>query len=162
MAITFKVREQKLTTARGEQTLCFARAVSNGETTIEHLQRLVAKISAISEGDVRSVLMTLSQLVASELSEGRIVSLGDLGRMRIGLRSKASDNKEGFRSQDIKKARVVFVPGALIKESLMMASFRRQTLVSPPKPSTPSSSAGETGSSTPSGGGKSGGKHTGL
>ncbi len=128
MAISFKVKEQKLKTVNGEQTFCFARAVSNGETSIEQLQKLIAKISAVSEGDVRSVLMTLTQLVALELGEGRIVSLGDLGRLRVGLRSKASDSKEKFRSQDIKRVRAVFVPGILIREALQTASLKRKEL----------------------------------
>ncbi len=128
MAISFKVREQKLKTAKGEQTFCFARAVNNGETTIEQLQKLIAKISAVSEGDVRSVLMTLTQLVALELGEGRIVSLGDLGRLRVGLRSKASESKEKFRSQDIKRVRAVFVPGMFIREALQTASLKRKEL----------------------------------
>ncbi len=126
MAITFKVREQKFTTAKGKQTICFAKAISNGETSIEQLQKLIAKISAISEGDVRSVLMTLSQLVALELAEGRIVSLGDLGRLRVGLRSKGGDSKENFRTQDIKRVRTIFVPGPMIRESLYSASLKRQ------------------------------------
>ncbi len=125
MAITFKVKEQKLTTARGEQTFFYAKAVSNGETSIEQLQKLIAKISAISEGDVRSVLMTLTQLVALELAQGRIVSLGELGRLRVGLKSKGGDSKDKFRAQDIKKVRVIFVPGGLIKDSLLSASLKR-------------------------------------
>ncbi len=142
MAISFKVEEQKLRTANGEQTFCFARAVSNGETTIEQLQKLIAKISAVSEGDVRSVLMTLTQLVALELGEGRIVSLGDLGRIRIGLRSKASDSKEKFRSQDIKRVRVVFAPGMLIREALQTVSLKRKERVLK-KATAPSSETGE-------------------
>ncbi len=163
MAITFKVEEQMLRTARGAQKFCFARAVNNGETTIEQLQKLIAKISAVSEGDVRSVLMTLTQLVALELGQGRIVSLGDLGRIRVGLRSKASDSKEGFRSQDIKRVRVVFVPGMLIREALQTASLKRQevklkkSLTSEAEGSGSSKSKGETSAEEhkPSG-------HTGL
>ncbi len=128
MAITFKVKEQKLATARGEQTFCYAKAVSNGETSIEQLQKLIAKISAISEGDVRSVLMTLTQLVSLELSQGRIVSLGELGRLRVGLKSKGGNDKESFRTQDIKRVRVIFVPGTMIKETLLSASLKRTCL----------------------------------
>ncbi len=157
MAITFKVKEQKLTTARGEQTFFFAKAVSNGETSIEQLQKLIAKISAISEGDVRSVLMTLTQLVALELSQGRIVSLGDLGRLRVGLKSKGGDSKEKFRSQDIKKVRVIFVPGALIKDNLLSASFKRsddQAKQCSAQNSKKADEAGTTAEAKPENGGK--------
>ncbi len=161
MAITFRVNEKKLKTARGEQTFCFARAINNGETSIEQLQKLIAKISAISEGDVRSVLMTLTQLVALELGEERIVSLGDLGRLRVGLRSKASDSKEAFRSQDIKRIRVLFVPGGLIREALQTASLKRQD---PKKFKSlkPSAGAGSASGGADSSSGSKPNGHTGL
>lgn len=136
MAIIYQVRKQKFVTSKGKQTKYIARAMSNGETTIEHLQRLISKISAISEGDVRSVLITLTQLVASELAAGRRVSLGDLGRMRIGLRSRAMDRAEEFTVQDIRKARVSFLPGALIRDELQVASYQRYT-PSETKPGAP-------------------------
>ncbi len=147
MAITFKVKEQKLATARGEQTFCYAKAISNGETSIEQLQKLIAKISAISEGDVRSVLMTLTHLVSLELAQGRIVSLGELGRLRVGLKSKGGNAKEKFRTQNIQKARVIFVPGSLIKDSLLTASFRRAAVGT--------GKCEATNGTTPSGGAKS-------
>ncbi len=122
--INFKVAQHKLTTARGEQTFHFARAVYNGETTMDMLQKQIARISAISEGDVRSVLLTLSQLVADELSAGRVIELGDLGRMKVGLKSKASDSKDKFRSQDIKRVHVIFTPGKMIREELLSVGLQ--------------------------------------
>ncbi len=121
--IKFKVNEKKLTTARGEQTFHFAKAVYNGVTTIEQLQMQIARISAVSEGDVRSTLLTLTQLITDELTAGRIVELGDLGRMKVGLKSKATESKEKFRSQDIKRLHVIFTPGKLIKEGLLSTSL---------------------------------------
>lgn len=125
MSITYKIREQQLTTAKGKQTIFIARAVSNGETTIEHLQKLISKISAVSEGDVRSVLLTLTQLVATELAAGRRVSLGDLGRLRIGISSRGVQSQEEFSVQDIRRAKVTFTPGALIRSELQALSYQK-------------------------------------
>lgn len=125
MSITYKIREQQLTTSKGKQTLFVAHAVSNGETTIEHLQKLISKISAVSEGDVRSVLLTLTQLVATELAAGRRVSLGDLGRLRIGISSRGVARGEDFTVQDIRRAKVNFVPGMLIRSELQTLSYQR-------------------------------------
>ncbi len=122
--INFKVTQHQLTTAKGKQTFHFARAVYNGQTTMDMLQKQIARISAISEGDVRSVLLTLSQLVADELSAGRIIELGDLGRMKVGLKSKANESKDKFRTQDIKRVRVIFTPGKLIKEELLSVGLQ--------------------------------------
>lgn len=150
MSIVYQVRELKFATESGKQTKYVARAISNGEITIEHLQKLISKISAVSEGDVRSVLITLTQLVASELAAGRRVSLGDLGRMRIGLRSRAVDKEEDFSVQDILRARVNFLPGALIKEELLVASYQRHTklVAKPDKPKVEEGTGGaDSGSS---------------
>lgn len=136
MAISYKVRKQVFKTNGTKQTMYFAAPVSNGETSIEQLQKLIAKISAVSEGDVRSVLLTLTQLLAIELASGRRVSLGDLGRMRIGLRSKAAQGAEEFKAQDIRRFRVIFTPGALIREELRGASVQRLSELG--KPITPS------------------------
>lgn len=137
MSISYKVRKQTLTTKNGQKTVFYAMPVSNGETSIEQLQKLISKISAISEGDVRSVLLTLTQLLAIELVAGRRVSLGDLGRMRIGLRSKATEKAEDFKAQDIRRIRVTFTPGALIRESLLSASVQRYTEEEKPKTGKP-------------------------
>ncbi|MDO4707660.1 MAG: histidinol phosphate phosphatase [Porphyromonadaceae bacterium] len=125
MSISYKVRQQRLTTPKGKQTLFIAQVVSNGETTIDHLQKLISKISAVSEGDVRSVLLTLTQLVASELAAGRRVSLGDLGRLRIGISSRAVARGEDFTVQDIRRAKVNFHPGSLIRSELRSLSYQR-------------------------------------
>ncbi len=121
--INFKVANKKLTTAKGEQTFHYAKAVYNGVTTIEHLQKQIARISAVSEGDVRSTLLTLTQLITDELTAGRIVELGDLGRMRVSFKSKASDSEEKFQTADIKRIRVLFTPGKMIKSGLQTASL---------------------------------------
>ncbi len=125
MAINYLVRSRKLTTAEGKQEFFFAQSIGNGVTSMEHLQKLIARISALSEGDVRSVIMNLSSLIADELSAGRIVELGDLGRMRIGLRSKGSKKEEDFKLQSIKKLKVLFHPGSLIRDRLSTAPLIR-------------------------------------
>ncbi|MDO4691751.1 MAG: DNA-binding protein [Porphyromonadaceae bacterium] len=151
MSISYKVRKQTFATKDGKKTVFYAMPISNGETSIEQLQKLISKISAISEGDVRSVLLTLTQLLAIELVAGRRVSLGDLGRMRIGLRSKAAEKAEDFKAQDIRRIRVTFTPGALIRESLLSASVQRHSEGEKPRADKPSGQA-EGGGDTHSGG----------
>lgn len=125
MSIKYQLRKQTVNAKSGKEVIYFAMPVSNGETSIEQLQKMIARISAVSEGDVRSVLLTLTQLVALELEAGRRVSLGDLGRMRIGMRSRGAKSAEAFTTNDIRRLRVTFTPGRLIKEGLSTASLER-------------------------------------
>lgn len=105
--------------------MAYARPVYMDEADIESLSKLIAKISAVSVGDVRSVLYTLADLVANELSHGRLVSLGDLGRLRLTLRSKAVKKAEEFKTEMIKRAAVIFTPGKLLREMIQGISFER-------------------------------------
>ncbi len=123
--IKFKVAEKQLKRGEEVDTFHFAKAVYNGVTTMEHLQKQIARISVVSEGDVRSTLLTFTQLITDELSSGRIVELGDLGRMKVGLKSKASDSEEKFKTQNIKRVHVIFTPGKLIKEGLQSVSLHK-------------------------------------
>ncbi len=125
MSVHYQVSSKKLHTKVGEKEFFFARAISQGVTTLDQLQKNVARISAISEGDVRSVLYTLTTLISDELAAGRSVELGDLGRMRTGLRSMSAEKKEDFRAQNIKRINVIFRPGKLITARLSSTNVER-------------------------------------
>lgn len=116
MALKYKVQEtvSKLKNKEGE-AIAYARPVYTNEADINSLAELIADISAISVGDVRSMLYTLTKLVAKELSNGRLVSLGDLGRLRLTLRSKSAKKAEDFKNDMIKGVGVIFTPGKAIK-----------------------------------------------
>ncbi len=43
--------------------------------------------------------------------------------MKVGLKSKATDSKEKFRSQDIKRLYVIFTPGRMIREGLLSTAL---------------------------------------
>lgn len=99
----------------------YARAQYDGVTSLDDMARMVEKISAVSIGDVLSVLNTLGTLVSIELANGRIVDLGDLGRFRLSLRAKGMLEAEKVTHETIQATRVIFVPGPAIR-------FRQQNL----------------------------------
>ena len=99
----------------------YARAQYDGVTTMDDMAQMVEKISAVSIGDVLSVLNTLGMLVSIELANGRIVDLGDLGRFRLSLRAKGMLEAEKVTRETIQATRVIFVPGPAIR-------FRQQNL----------------------------------
>ena len=85
MAVKYAVRKLKKKDLKTgvKETKYYARAKYDGVTSQEHIAQMVAQISAISVGDVLSIMNTLSMLLSIELSNGRIVDLGDLGRFKI-------------------------------------------------------------------------------
>lgn len=101
----------------------YARAQYDGVTKLEDIAQLVEQISAISTGDVLSVLNTLGKIVATELANGRIVDLGDLGRIRLSLRAKGVATPEEVKRETIQSTRAIFVPGQAIRQRQQSLSF---------------------------------------
>ena len=113
MAIKYAVA--KAISGKERKENYYARAQYDGVTSIDDIAQLIEQISAISVGDVLSVLNTLGKIVAVELANGRIVDLGDLGRIRLSLRSKGMSKPEEVKRETILATRAVFVPGPALR-----------------------------------------------
>ena len=59
------------------------------------------------------------------LSEGRIIRLGDLGSMRITLNSEGRESASAVTSSSVKRAGVIFTPGAKLQTMLKTAKFQK-------------------------------------
>lgn len=121
MAIKYAVA--KAVSGKERKENYYARAQYDGVTKLEDIAQLVEQISAISTGDVLSVLNTLGKIVATELANGRIVDLGDLGRIRLSLRSKGVAKPEEVKHETILSTRAIFVPGQAIRHRQRHLSF---------------------------------------
>lgn len=121
MAIKYAVAQVKA--GKDHTPHYYARAQYDGVTKLEDIAQLVEQISAISVGDVLSVLNTLGKIVATELANGRIVDLGDLGRIRLSLRAKGVAKPEEVKRETIQSTRAIFVPGQAIRQRQQNLSF---------------------------------------
>jgi predicted histone-like DNA-binding protein len=61
----------------------------------------------------------------SGLSDGRIIRLGDLGSLRITLNSEGKNTAEEITANSVKKAGVIFTPGAKLQHMLKTAKFKK-------------------------------------
>jgi hypothetical protein len=59
------------------------------------------------------------------LSDGRIIRLGDLGSLRITLKSEGRATAEEVTASAVKKAGVIFTPGAKLQEMLKTAKYTK-------------------------------------
>ena len=156
MAIKYAIQQinRKGVTTGSMETKYYAQAKYDGVTSQTDIAQMVSQISAISVGDVLSVMNTVSMLLSMELSNGRIVDLGDLGRFRATLRSKSCDKPEEFKREMIHGNRVIFVPGAQIRHKMTNASYRKSdptdlSTESANKPSNPSGEGSDPSKPTP-------------
>ena len=156
MAIKYAIQQinRKGATPDSKEIKYYAQAKYDGVTSQTDIAQMVSQISAISVGDVLSVMNTVSMLLSMELSNGRIVDLGDLGRFRATLRSKSCDKPEEFKREMIHGNRVIFVPGAQIRHKMTNASYRKNdptdlSTESANKPSNPSGEGSDPSKPTP-------------
>ena len=95
----------------------YAVAKANGYCDMEKLCNLVSARSSISSADVKAVVDSLNWAMDLELKSGNIVQLGEFGNFRMSIRSKGADTEEEFNASHIKKARIIFSPGAGLRST---------------------------------------------
>lgn len=125
MALKFKLLERTLNLQGKKETGVVACSQCNGITSLDEIAERIEKISSLSEGDVRSVLNSLSYIAGRELEAGRIVDLGDIGRLRMSVRSKVAKTKEEFTRANLLTPRIVFTPGRRLREARKLVRFEQ-------------------------------------
>jgi predicted histone-like DNA-binding protein len=125
MAQGYKLIVRKVSDLKGgaKKDKVFAIAKYNGSTDIYAISKMIEARSAISSADVKAVIDNLNFVLEMELAAGRIVYLGELGTFRLTLRSTGAETKEKFSNANVKKARLHFTPGTVLRKACQTASF---------------------------------------
>jgi predicted histone-like DNA-binding protein len=103
----------------------YASIESDGEFNLSELTTAIEKICTVSGADIRAVLYSLVDVAVDRLNRGTIVRLGDLGSMRVSLRSEGAETAEKFNVKMIKNTRVIFSPGKRIKTMLEQVEYHK-------------------------------------
>ncbi len=124
MALAFRKikRIMSVGSNRGKE-MFFAVAKKTSMTTFEEVCELVSHNSSMSSADVKSILDSLNWVVSRELRAGRSLHLGELGHFRLTLCAKAQETKEAVTADIVRKARVVFFPGAILRDMCQKVTF---------------------------------------
>ena len=124
MALKFrKVQRRILNGAEKDQVKTFAVAKSSGYCDMVKLCELISNRSAMSSADVKAILDSLNWAMGLELRSGNIVQVGEFGNFRLSLKSKGTPTAGEFNAAQIKKAKIVFTPGASLRWSSSLTSF---------------------------------------
>ena len=103
----------------------YASPVHGKEITLDGLTKAIEKTSTVNGADIRAVLYAMVEEAVNGLSDGRIIRLGDLGSMRITLSSEGKNTAEEVTASAVKKAGVIFTPGAKLQDMLKTAKFTK-------------------------------------
>ena len=126
MAIEFKVIERGEPGVEGGGTKkYYASIVTSGEVNISELTKAIEKISTVSGADIRAVIYALVDVSVAELSRGHIIRLGDMGSIRMSIKSEGVLTEDEVTVAVIKGTRIIFTPGKLLKEMQKTLKFKK-------------------------------------
>lgn len=103
----------------------YAVAKSNGMSDLGYLCKLISARSTVSSADVKAVLDSLNYVLDLELQAGRIVQLGEFGNFRLSVSSDGAETVKGFDSSLLREPKIIFTPGASLRETKKTAEFSR-------------------------------------
>lgn len=103
----------------------YAQIVLGKEVTISELVQEIEKFSALSEPDIRGVMIALENVVQNKLAEGRIVRFEQLGSLYPSLSSSASAKEEEVNASNIKSVKVNYRAGKRIIEAMEAAPKKK-------------------------------------
>jgi predicted histone-like DNA-binding protein len=102
---------------RAEKKL-YASPVNEGKITKTDLAKEIVNISALSRGDVSSVIENLLEILPKYLLMGKSVSLGELGSLRVSFGSEGVEDEKDFNVNKISGVKIIFTPGVELKKQL--------------------------------------------
>jgi predicted histone-like DNA-binding protein len=101
----------------------YASPVNDGKISKADLAREIVGISALSRGDVSSVIENLIDILPKYLLMGKSVSLGELGTLRVSFSSEGVEEQKQFNVNKISGVKIIFTPGTLLKGQLRDLRF---------------------------------------
>ena len=104
----------------------YASPVYDGMVNMKTLEDDLVLISALSRGDISSVLKNTLDAIPKYLLMGKSVQLGELGTLRISFSSEGVSTANEFTVGMIKGKRVIFTPETLLRVILNDMKFEKQ------------------------------------
>jgi len=101
----------------------YAHMENEGVADLRDLSKQVTKYSSLSVGDISNVLDNLVDAASLFLLMGRGVRLGNLGMLRVVLKSEGADSPAAFNTKMIHSIKLKFTPNVQLKKLLEDTSY---------------------------------------
>ena len=102
----------------------YAKAISQGVIDFERLAYLVSNQCTVRESDCYAVLRALEHNIIDELKQGKVVQLGGIGNLQVGVSSNGEEIPEAVSGNSVKKAHMNFRPGAKLRDMLGTLKYK--------------------------------------
>lgn len=135
MATTYKLvqRRDMHKGATAGSKLYYAQAKSLGTSGMERLCSMISERSTVSSADVKAVLDSLIYVMKLELSDGKIVKLGEFGNFRVTFGSDGTVTEKEFNATKIRSPKYTFAPGKALRDQAKVLTFEKVIPETAPK-----------------------------
>lgn len=126
MSIKFKTQEKgQPGVVGGGAKKFYAAIVFNEEISVDELTQEIEKFSALSEPDIKGVIIALENVISAKLAAGHIIRMDKLGSFYPAISSKGEETEEAVTSNSIKNVKVNYRPGKRILSAMQDAGFKK-------------------------------------
>ena len=125
MSIKFKTIPRKNLQKPDDPPKYYAIAAPQGKTDIDGISASIADKSTVSRPDVYAVIIATLETINSELQAGRSVQLGKLGSFSISISSDPAATPDQVTASSVRKSRVLYRPGAEIRDMLKTLKYEK-------------------------------------
>lgn len=127
MSVKFKTVAHKNLQDLAAPAKHYALVEPTGTTDIDGLSAIISNQSTGSRPDVYLVIMGLLDAINQELADGRRVQLGKLGTFSLSVTSEGKETSQEVTASSIKKARIIYRPGAETRAMLKTLQYEKKT-----------------------------------
>lgn len=125
MPIKFKSIQRKNPSDLNAPAKWYGLAVGDGETTLSDLAEYAAETSTVSKADILAVLEATLTKVSKDLSDGKIVRVGEYFTLQMSVSSEASASELDVVATKIKSSRITFRPGKMLRNMIKLATYKK-------------------------------------
>ncbi|MXV52614.1 DNA-binding protein [Pedobacter sp. HMF7647] len=125
MAVEFNVIQKVNPRDLEGERKFYATAVSSGEINLKQLGERISSMSTVNRADVFASLDLLLQVMKEEITDGKIIRLGDFGSFNITLSSEGEQEEGKVTANSVKEARLNFKPGNELNGTLKTLTFKK-------------------------------------
>lgn len=123
----FKYRVKTKRSGMGDkEAKYYAVPIRSGKVNIVELAKILAKRCSLTEGDVRSAIIGLVELIEERLHDGYSVQLDDLGIFTISATSEGFESPEDCTPRKVKAKKICFRADKNLKYNLKYVKFEKE------------------------------------
>ena len=123
--VSYIVIQRKNPMNKEEEPKYYMKAHATEYIGVPEISRRIEKECTVTRADVTAVLTALEDVFVDALSAGQVIRLGDLGTFYLSVLSKGAENEKDLNGSFVKRAKINFRPGTLIKGCLKTLSYSK-------------------------------------